>query len=199
MPVTRQGANYDAIEQLINRRVAEALDAYEANMNSENRNGNGNDNGNGSQDSESGRYLKNLIRWKSSFGVFSIAFRGMQADNKRRIDNSLKDNHAQQPPYRRQNVARASTVRPSEKRKYTARDCGGTTVAANQRALMENQRTLTCFECGNQGHFHSECPNFKNQNCRNQAGSSEVRGREYALGGGQADQSPNNITDNVDA
>ncbi|GKD13274.1 reverse transcriptase domain-containing protein [Tanacetum coccineum] len=40
-----------------------------------------------------------------------------------------------------------------------------------------NQRTLTCFECGNQGHYRSECPKLKNQNHGNQAESGEARGR----------------------
>nr|GEX13419.1 hypothetical protein [Tanacetum cinerariifolium] len=40
-----------------------------------------------------------------------------QTVNKRRMDNSPKDNHVQQPPYKRQNVARA-TARPSEKKDY---------------------------------------------------------------------------------
>ncbi|GJT45498.1 putative reverse transcriptase domain-containing protein [Tanacetum coccineum] len=96
-----------------------------------------------------------------------------QADNKRRFDNNPRDNHDQQPSYKRQNVARAYTAGPGEKKVSS--------TAAN------NQRTLTCFDCGNQGHYKSDCPKLKNQNCRNQAGSSEARGRVYALGGGEAD------------
>ncbi|GKC79288.1 hypothetical protein Tco_1130062, partial [Tanacetum coccineum] len=33
-----------------------------------------------------------------------------QTDNKRRLDNNPRDNHVQQPPYKRQNVARAYTA-----------------------------------------------------------------------------------------
>ncbi|GKB15516.1 hypothetical protein Tco_0849439, partial [Tanacetum coccineum] len=47
----------------------------------------------------------------------------------------------------------------------------------------------------NKWHYHSECPKLKNQNRGNQAGSSEARGRVCALGGGEADQDPNNIAD----
>ncbi|GKF60143.1 hypothetical protein Tco_0176929 [Tanacetum coccineum] len=50
-----------------------------------------------------------------------------------------------------------------------------------------------------QGHYRSECSNLKNQNRENQAGSSEARGKVCALGGGEVDQDPNNITDNVNA
>ncbi|GJS72610.1 reverse transcriptase domain-containing protein [Tanacetum coccineum] len=82
---------------------------------------------------------------------------------------------------------------------HLAKDCRGTTVAANQKALKANQRTIPCFKCGKQGHYRSECPVLKNQNRGNQAGSSEARGRVCALGGGEADQDPNNIADNVNA
>ncbi|GJX18511.1 hypothetical protein Tco_0221188 [Tanacetum coccineum] len=46
------------------------------------------------------------------------AYATRHADNKRRKDNNPRDNHAQQPPYKRQNVARAYTVRPGKKREY---------------------------------------------------------------------------------
>ncbi|GKA73436.1 reverse transcriptase domain-containing protein, partial [Tanacetum coccineum] len=47
-----------------------------------------------------------------------LTYAARQADNKRRMDNNPRDNHAQQPPYKRQNVARAYTVGPGEKREY---------------------------------------------------------------------------------
>ncbi|GKF50194.1 hypothetical protein Tco_0146661, partial [Tanacetum coccineum] len=48
---------------------------------------------------------------------------------------------------------------------------------------------------GLQGHYCSEYPKLKNQNCRNQVGNGEARGRAYALGGGgEANQDPNVVT-----
>ncbi|GKC27944.1 hypothetical protein Tco_1035238 [Tanacetum coccineum] len=44
------------------------------------------------------------------------AYATRQSDNKRRMDNNLRDNHAQQPPYKRQNVARAYSAGLGEKR-----------------------------------------------------------------------------------
>nr|GEU62561.1 putative reverse transcriptase domain-containing protein [Tanacetum cinerariifolium] len=38
--------------------------------------------------------------------------------NKKRLENNPRDNHVQQPPYKRQNMVRAYTVRPGEKREY---------------------------------------------------------------------------------
>ncbi|GKD48798.1 putative ribonuclease H-like domain-containing protein [Tanacetum coccineum] len=122
-----------------------------------------------------------------------------QANNKRRMDNNPRDNDAQQPPYKRQNATRVYTARPSEKREYAGTLSLGTTSIADQRAPVENQRTLTCFECGNQGHYHSECPKLKNQNCENQTGNGKARGRVYSFGGGEADHDPNNIADDADA
>ncbi|GJS85607.1 reverse transcriptase domain-containing protein [Tanacetum coccineum] len=157
------------------------------------------------------------------------AYAARQADNKRRMDNNPRDNHAQQPPNKRQNVARVYIAGPSKKSEYAgtlplcnkcklhhngpctamcgnykkvghlARDCRGTTATLDQKTPMANQRTLTCFECGNQGHYHSECPKLKNQNCGNQTRNGEARGIVYALGGAEADKNPNNIADDTNA
>ncbi|GJZ04981.1 hypothetical protein Tco_0538256 [Tanacetum coccineum] len=150
------------------------------------------------------------------------AYAARQADNKRRIDNNLGDNHAQQPPYKRQNVARAYTVGPSEKKEYAGtlplcnkcklhhngpctvkrmncKRVGHSTRDCRSPTATTNQRTLTCFKCGNQGHYRSEYPRLKNQNCKNQTGNGEARGRVYALGGGEADQDPSSIADEIDA
>ncbi|GJW74656.1 reverse transcriptase domain-containing protein [Tanacetum coccineum] len=79
---------------------------------------------------------------------------------------------------------------------YLTRDCRVPTTTANQRALMANQRnTVTCYECGKQGHYKSDFPKLKNQNRRNATRSGEARGRMYALGGGgDANQDPNVVT-----
>ncbi|GKD27560.1 hypothetical protein Tco_1233774 [Tanacetum coccineum] len=109
-----------------------------------------------------------------------------QADNKRRIESNPRDDHVQQPPYTRQNIASAYIVGPGEKKEYDGtlplcnkckyhhtgpctakcgncnrishqtKDCMSLTAITNQRALVANQRTLTCFKCGKQGHYHSE-------------------------------------------
>ncbi|GJS06469.1 reverse transcriptase domain-containing protein [Tanacetum coccineum] len=146
----------------------------------------------------------------------------MQANIKRRIDNNPKDNHVLQLPYKRQNVARAYTVGPSENKEYDGtlplcnkcklhyngpctvkcanyKKVGHMTRDSRSPTAVVDQRTLTCFECRNQGNYRSECPRLKNQNCRNQTGNSDARGRVYALRGGEDDQDPNNITDDIDA
>ncbi|GJT36943.1 reverse transcriptase domain-containing protein [Tanacetum coccineum] len=96
------------------------------------------------------------------------------------IANSLMDQNIH-------NIARAYTAGPGEKKEYAGTLPLSLAAATNQRAPMANQRTLTCFECGKQGHYRSECPELKNWNHGNQAKSSEKHGRVYAFGGREAD------------
>ncbi|GJV69284.1 retrovirus-related pol polyprotein from transposon 17.6 [Tanacetum coccineum] len=130
-------------------------------------------------------------------------FAERQAENKRKLDN---DNQAQQQPPKKQNVARGYFAGSSEKKesdgtlplcnKCKFHHNGSCTVkCANCKRVghltrdcrspiaTNNQRTLTCYECGNQGNYRSDCPELKNQNHRNQAGGTEARGMVYALGG----------------
>ncbi|GJU36139.1 hypothetical protein Tco_1184493, partial [Tanacetum coccineum] len=101
-------------------------------------------------------------------------FAEKQAENKRRLDNNTSGNNAQQPPFKRQNVARACSTRPSEKKEYIG--------------------TLP-----NQGHYKSDCLEIKNRNHGNQTGGAEACGMVYAFGGGETDQDPYNMEDNIDA
>ncbi|GJT58557.1 putative reverse transcriptase domain-containing protein [Tanacetum coccineum] len=235
----------DAIEELINQCVAEALATYETNRNT--RNGNGNRNRSGSRSNGGsvkyaactllngaltwwnyhvrtvGIDAANKMSWKEMMKLMTEAYcprneiqklegelwnltvkedkveslmdqkvrtyAARQADNERRLENTPRDIHVQQPPFKRHNVARAYTAGPGEKSGY----------AADQRAPVMNQRTtVTCFKCGKQRHYKSDCLKLKNQNRRNTTGNatqnSEARGRVYALGGGNADQDPHVIT-----
>nr|GEW15863.1 putative reverse transcriptase domain-containing protein [Tanacetum cinerariifolium] len=115
-----------------------------------------------------------------------------QADNKNRMDNSPRENQAQQPPYKK-NIARAYTIGSNEKRGYagtlpfwkkcklhhngpctmkcincktvghSTRDCRSPAAANNQRTLRAIQKTVTCFECENQGSAPSEMKELSNQ------------------------------------
>ncbi|GJX75078.1 putative reverse transcriptase domain-containing protein [Tanacetum coccineum] len=79
---------------------------------------------------------------------------------------------------------------------HLTRDCKVTNPATStQRGQVVNQRVLTCFECGRQGHFRSDCPKLKDQNRGNKAGNKngvgEARGKAYVLGGGDANPDSN--------
>ncbi|GKF61170.1 hypothetical protein Tco_0181224, partial [Tanacetum coccineum] len=76
-------------------------------------------------------------------------FADHQAKNKRKLDDNLRSNHNQQQPFKRQNVARAYTAGPGEKKVYGgSKPLNPTAAGNNQRALGANQRVVTCFKCG---------------------------------------------------
>ncbi|GJX79475.1 putative reverse transcriptase domain-containing protein [Tanacetum coccineum] len=78
--------------------------------------------------------------------------------------------------------------------RHMASDCMNVVAAtATQRALVVNQRVLTCFKYGRQGHYKNECPKLKNQTRGNKAGNktNEARGKGYVLGGGEANPDSN--------
>ncbi|GKA03668.1 reverse transcriptase domain-containing protein [Tanacetum coccineum] len=105
-----------------------------------------------------------------------------QAENKRKLDNI---NQAQQQPPKKQGVAIA----------YTA----GSSKRKESPAATNNQRNLTCYECGNQGHYRSDCPELKNQNHGNQAGGTRASGMVHALKGGETNQDLNDMEDDINA
>ncbi|GJU71390.1 putative reverse transcriptase domain-containing protein [Tanacetum coccineum] len=151
-----------------------------------------------------------------------------------RLEVNQRDNHGQQPPFKRQNVggqnvARAYTAVNNEKRVYNGplplcnkckfhhegpctatcgkfnkvghltKDCKATiSTTSTQRGHVVNQRVLTCFECGRQGHYRSDCPKLKDHNhgnkTRNNSGISEKSGKAYVLGGGDANPDSNVVT-----
>nr|GFB20059.1 reverse transcriptase domain-containing protein [Tanacetum cinerariifolium] len=55
-----------------------------------------------------------------------------------------------------------------------------------------NQRTITCYECGNQGHYRGDYPLLNNQ-------GTKARGMVYALGGGETNQDIHNTENDINA
>nr|GEU49898.1 reverse transcriptase domain-containing protein [Tanacetum cinerariifolium] len=92
-----------------------------------------------------------------------------QNENKRKADDSLRNK--QQQPHKKQNVARAYTAGPGEKR---------------------NQKAGACYECGNTRHIKKNYPKLKNR--RNGCGNGVAQGRAYALGGRDVSPDSNVIT-----
>nr|GFA55455.1 putative reverse transcriptase domain-containing protein [Tanacetum cinerariifolium] len=122
---------------------------------------------------EASKDLKALAKW--------------QTENKKRLDNTSKNNQNQQQPNKRQNTGRAYTARHGEKKHY-----GGSKPLCSKcnyhhdgpcapkfhqsPVATNNHRNPTCYECGNQGHYKSDCPNLKNQDHENQAGGTGAHG-----------------------
>ncbi|GKF10065.1 putative reverse transcriptase domain-containing protein, partial [Tanacetum coccineum] len=75
--------------------------------------------------------------------------------------------------------------------------CWRAMTTSTQRGQVVNQRVVTCFECGRQRHYKSDCPKLKDQNRGNKAGNKngvgEARGKAYVLGGGDANPDLNVI------
>nr|GFB74132.1 hypothetical protein [Tanacetum cinerariifolium] len=199
MTNTRSGMTPAAIKEMINRRVAKALEAYEINRNLglENGNGNGNGgNGNGGNGNRQGEnrngdgrgdrpaarectyqyfmkcqplYFKGtegvvgLIRWN----VIAVEHTRLQdavhiannlmdqklkgyatknAKNKRRLEVNQRDNHGQQPPFKRQNVGGQNVARA-----YTA--------GSNEKIGYVGPCTMKCEKCNKVGHIARDCKN----------------------------------------
>ncbi|GKC53937.1 putative reverse transcriptase domain-containing protein [Tanacetum coccineum] len=134
-----------------------------------------------------------------------------QTDNKRKVDDLSRNN---QQPHKKQNVDRAYTVGPGEKKAYTgtlplctkcnyhhtgqcAPKCGNckryghttnvfrvNTNNNNNNNNNKNQKVRACYECGNTGHMKINCLKLKNYGNGN--GNGTAQGRAYALGGRDA-------------
>nr|GEV77023.1 putative reverse transcriptase domain-containing protein [Tanacetum cinerariifolium] len=67
-----------------------------------------------------------------------------------------------------------------------------------ERGQVVNQRVLTCFEYGRQGHYRSDFLKLKDQNHGNKNGNKsgigKARGKVYMLGGGDVNPDSNVIT-----
>ncbi|GJR85314.1 putative reverse transcriptase domain-containing protein [Tanacetum coccineum] len=140
-----------------------------------------------------------------------------QADNKRKSDNTARNNQNQQPN-KRQNTGRAYAAGNGDRKPYggpkplcskcnyhhegpcapkcskcnrfghLGRDCRSP-PNVNTGA---NQRA--CFECGAQGHFKKDCPKLKNNNRGNQAGNAKAQAKVYAVGNAGANPDNNVVT-----
>ncbi|GJR02028.1 putative reverse transcriptase domain-containing protein [Tanacetum coccineum] len=72
------------------------------------------------------------------------------------LESNPRDNHVQQPPPKRHNVARAYTAGPGENREYIG------DLPLKSRAIWKIKSTITLYECGNK-EYRSECSKMKNQ------------------------------------
>ncbi|GJV91744.1 putative reverse transcriptase domain-containing protein [Tanacetum coccineum] len=105
-----------------------------------------------------------------------------QAENKRKFEDTLRNNKNQQQPFKRHNVARAYTAGPSEKKPGSA---GNTNT----------QQGVTCYECGVQEHYKKDCPKLRNKNKGNQAGNGNTVARAYGVGTSGTTPNSNVVTD----
>nr|GEW89319.1 hypothetical protein [Tanacetum cinerariifolium] len=135
-----------------------------------------------------------------------------QAENKRKLDNNNQD---QQQLLKKQNRVQAYVVGSGKKKLYGGSkpmchkcnyhhdgECAPKSTNCKKVSHLtkdcwhpinvNNQRTITCYECGNQGQYRSDYPMLKNQGI-------EARGIVYALEGGETNQDLDNIEDDINA
>ncbi|GJW69527.1 putative reverse transcriptase domain-containing protein [Tanacetum coccineum] len=115
-----------------------------------------------------------------------LTYATRQAENKRRMDNNSRSNHDQQPPYKRQNVARAYASGPGEKREYAR------TLPLCNKCKFHHYGPCAA-KCMN-WHYKNDCPKLKNKNHGNYTGNGEARRRAYTLGGGKPNPDSNVVT-----
>ncbi|GKE29459.1 putative reverse transcriptase domain-containing protein, partial [Tanacetum coccineum] len=77
---------------------------------------------------------------------------------------------------------------------HMTRDCMDVIATTTQGTPGPNQRVITCFECGAQGHYRKDYPKVKNQNCGNKERVPDARGKAYVLGGGDTNSGSNTVT-----
>ncbi|GKB92049.1 putative reverse transcriptase domain-containing protein [Tanacetum coccineum] len=92
-------------------------------------------------------------------------FAERQADNKRKFDDTSKNNQNQQPP-KRQNVARAYTAGSGEKKPYG----GSKPLCSKCNYHHDGQCAPKCHKCNRVGHLARDCrsPTNANNNNNNQ-------------------------------
>nr|GEY73180.1 reverse transcriptase domain-containing protein [Tanacetum cinerariifolium] len=78
-----------------------------------------------------------------------LVYAARQADNKRRVDNNPRNNHAQQLPYKKHNVARAYIAGFCERKEYA-----GTLPLCNKCKFRHNGYCVAkCMNCKRVGHL----------------------------------------------
>ncbi|GJY52673.1 hypothetical protein Tco_0443520 [Tanacetum coccineum] len=219
MTITRSGMTPEAIEELISRRVEEALAAQEANRNAglidENQSQNRDDNDNGS--GGNGNHGNN-----NGDGNPNGGNEGAKRDAP--VARTIGIDEAYEMPWKDLMKLMIEVMVPEEngkskrndvqKRKFDNNLQGNRiqqppfkrhNVAQDVMVVNNEKRGYTgsapyCNKCRLHhegpctGYFKSECLKLKNQNHGNKAASNDARGRAYALGGGDGNPDSNVMT-----
>ncbi|GKE71752.1 putative reverse transcriptase domain-containing protein, partial [Tanacetum coccineum] len=118
--------------------------------------------------------------------VSTIAKR--QAENKRKFENTSRNNQNQQQQNKRQNTGRAYTAGSGDKKQYR----GSRPLCSKSNYHHDGLCAPKCYKCNKfghiardfQGHFKKECPRLKNNkgNRGNQDGKDTALAKVYAVG-----------------
>ncbi|GJZ92190.1 putative reverse transcriptase domain-containing protein [Tanacetum coccineum] len=119
-------------------------------------------------------------------------FADRQAENKRKlVDNSIS-NQNQQQPFKRQNVVRAYTARPREKKVYE----GSKPMCPKCNYHHDGQYAPKCNNCKRAGHLACDCksPTVAANNQRAPMANERATTRAYAVGNAGKNPDANVVT-----
>nr|GFB60049.1 hypothetical protein [Tanacetum cinerariifolium] len=86
-----------------------------------------------------------------------------QTENKKRLDNTSKNNQNQQQPNKRQNTGRAYTTRHGEKKHYS----GAKSLCSKRNYHHDGPCAPKCHKCNRVGHLARDCRSSINANTSN--------------------------------
>ncbi|GJR35416.1 reverse transcriptase domain-containing protein [Tanacetum coccineum] len=90
-------------------------------------------------------------------------FAERQAANKRKFEDTSRNNQNQQQPSKRQNVARAYIAASGDRKPYG----GSKPLCAKCNCNHDGPCTLRCYKCNKVGHFARDCKSTTNANVAN--------------------------------
>ncbi|GJU15213.1 putative reverse transcriptase domain-containing protein [Tanacetum coccineum] len=123
-------------------------------------------------------------------------FAKRQAENKRKFDDTSKNNQNQQQPSKRQNVARAYTTRPGKKKPYG----GSKPLCSKCNYHHDGQCAPKCHKCNRFGHLARDYRSPTNANTDNNQKNTRVGGNDnasakvYAVGNARTIPDSNVVT-----
>ncbi|GKE87134.1 putative reverse transcriptase domain-containing protein, partial [Tanacetum coccineum] len=123
--------------------------------------------------------------------VSTIAER--QAENKRKFENTLRNNQNQQQQNKRQNTGRAYTAGTSEKKQYG----GSKPLCAKCNYHHDGPCAPKCHKCNKVGHFARDCRRARNANNANNqrgTGNANAPAKVYAVGHAETNPDSNIVT-----
>ncbi|GJY53746.1 putative reverse transcriptase domain-containing protein [Tanacetum coccineum] len=124
-----------------------------------------------------------LTWWNSQVATMGLETANQIGWTEMRRNNNRDNTRHNQQNNQRQGNARAMTTAPAEQG-HMARDCKGKAIATGANA----RPTVTCYDCGENGHTRNYCP--KRSNPRGE----EARGRAYVIIDTEKPQGPNVVT-----
>ncbi|GJR41020.1 putative reverse transcriptase domain-containing protein [Tanacetum coccineum] len=138
--------------------------------------------------------LQDAIRVANNLMDQKLKEYARSAENKRRLDNNMRDNRRQQSVFKRQNVrgqnvARAYTAGNNERKGYV----GFLPYCNKCKIHHAGPCTMRCGNCKRVGYMTKDCKVTVTPNTQ-RTGDNEATARDYAIGGGGTNPDSNVVT-----